>query len=385
MERRTMTRYIHTPIPSELALIRTRPGTTKAGKPFDHYIQSRLASGKLRLECVRADVLGLSRPLEIFRAARTSSFIKPWTRTSTTNSYCPGNWADLGIGSGPCGLRCRSCFLLLTHRIMQDPSRHLVYDNVEDCERQVRRWLKKPKRKTLGLGIDSSDSLLYEGVTGHARRLIPIFADPVINHHGVKLLLLTKSTNVHYLQGLPTKNVIMSFSLNPEPIADLWEGKFNDGVRVTPPVADRLEAALAAQAMGFEVRWRVDPIFAVENWQQTYATFFNKAAAAGHRPTRITMGTYRETNPSMASFSQGWGQPPMEVSLENLVKEGDHYHLPVDERVAIYSHLAEAITEAWKGSGQEPLVALCKEPLTVRQAVGLDNRHCNCGAQGGDR
>ena len=30
---------------------------------------------------------------------------------------------------------------------------------------------------TLGLGIDCSDSLLYEGMTGHARHLIPMFAE----------------------------------------------------------------------------------------------------------------------------------------------------------------------------------------------------------------
>jgi len=371
--------YIDNPTPEELAQIRPTPGITKAGIPFDHYVQSRLASGKLRLECVCADFLGLVRPLEIYRAKRASSFIKSWTRTSTTNSYCPGNWADLGIGSGPCGLRCRSCFLLLTHRTMKDPSRHLVYDNTDDCERQVRRWLKKPNRQTLGLGIDSSDSLLYEGVTGHARRLIPIFADPASNPHGVKLLLLTKSTNVHYLQGLPTTNVITSFSLNPEPIADLWEGKFNDGVRVTPPIADRLQAALQTQAMGFEVRWRVDPIFAVDNWRQIYGGFFSAAATAGHHPTRITIGTYRETNRGMAAFSHGWGQPPMEIFLNDLVKEGDHYHLPVELRVAIYSHLSDAIQSAWQGTGHQPVVALCKEPLAIQQAVGLNHLDCNCG------
>ena len=366
-----MSNYIHTPTPSELALIRTTPGTTSTGKPFDAYVSDKLASGKWRLECVRAETLGLSRLLEIFRASRNSPFIRPWTRTSTTNSYCPGNWAELGIGSGPCGLRCRACFLLLTHRTMKDPSRHLLYDNTSDCEQQVRKWLQKPDRQTLGLGIDSSDSLLYEGVTGHARRLIPIFAEPKSNPHGVKLLLLTKSTNVGYLRGLPTRNIIMSFSLNPEPIADLWEGKFDDGVRVTPPVFARLRAALLAQAMGFEVRWRVDPIFAVEGWQQLYATFFNEAAAAGQRPTRITMGTYRQVNPAMATFSNGWGQPPMEVSLTGLVKEGDHYHLPMKDRIAIYKTLTTAIRSSWKGAGHMPVVALCKEPKELRRKVGL--------------
>ena len=373
-----MSNYIHTPTPSELALIRTTPGTTSTGKPFDAYVSDKLASGKWRLECVRAETLGLSRLLEIFRASRNSPFIRPWTRTSTTNSYCPGNWAELGIGSGPCGLRCRACFLLLTHRTMKDPSRHLLYDNTSDCEQQVRKWLQKPDRQTLGLGIDSSDSLLYEGVTGHARRLIPIFAEPKSNPHGVKLLLLTKSTNVGYLRGLPTRNIIMSFSLNPEPIADLWEGKFDDGVRVTPPVFARLRAALLAQAMGFEVRWRVDPIFAVEGWQQLYATFFNEAAAAGQRPTRITMGTYRQVNPAMATFSRGWGQPPMEVTQTGLVKEGDHYHLPEDDRVAIYKTLTTAIRSSWKGTGHMPVVALCKEPKELRRKVGLLHGGCNC-------
>ena len=37
---------------------------------------------------------------------------------------------------------------------------------------------------------------------------------------------MTKSTNVGYLEGLPTRNVAVTFSLNPESIADLWEGKW---------------------------------------------------------------------------------------------------------------------------------------------------------------
>ena len=105
----------------------------------------------------------------------------------------------------------------------------MVYENVADFEETVRRWLKAPDRNNLGLGIDCSDSLLYEGVTGHARRLIPLFASPTANPHGCRLVLLTKSTNVHYLERSPRDNVIVSFSLNPESIADLWEGKFDDG------------------------------------------------------------------------------------------------------------------------------------------------------------
>jgi len=248
-----------------------------------------------------------------------------------------------------------------------------------DFEKAVRKWLRKPTRRNVALGIDCSDSLLYEGVTGHARRLIPLFASAETNPHGCRLILLTKSKNVHHLGDLPTTNVLLTFSLNPECIADLWEGKFSDGVRVTPSVADRLTAALRGQEIGFEVRWRVDPIFPVPGWREAYAEFFAAAANRGHRPTRITLGTYREAQPSLRTFAEGWGLPPMEWRPEGLEKDGAHYHMPKRQRVEIYAALRDAIHEAWRPTGHAPMVALCKEPRSIRRAVGLDHEMCNCG------
>ena len=371
--------YRHTPTDEELKSIRATPCNTSAGKPFDWYVRQNLDKGNFRLECVRADVLGLARPLEIYRAARKTDLVKPWPRSDDEGSYCPAHWADLAIGRGACGLRCRACFLILTHRLFCDPTRHVVYENVEDHARAVRKWLQRPNRKNLGLGIDCSDSLLYEGVTGHARRLIPLFAASDTNPSGCKLILLTKSINVHYLEGLPTDNVLATFSLNPESIADLWEGKFPDGVRVTPPVPERLRAAQKAQAMGFEVRWRVDPIFPVEGWRDMYADFFRDASSMGHAPTRITLGTYREAQRSLSQFAEGWGLPPIEWSSSNLERDGAHRHISRDQRLGIYRFLAQAVKDAWRGTGHDPVVALCKEPRFVRQELGLCHEMCNCG------
>ena len=229
----------------------------------------------------------------------------------------------------------------------------------------------------LGLGIDCSDSLLYEGVTGHARRLIPLFANEATNPFRRKLILLTKSTNVHYLEGLPTANVLMTFSLNPEPIADLWEGKWDDGVRITPSVADRLAASVKAQQTGFEVRWRVDPILQVDDWAEIYREFLFEAAKT-HRPTRITLGTYREMGRSLLTIAAKWGLPPMEFTPGSLHKDGMHYHMPEEERIQIYRQLAEFIRSAWQPTGQIPIIALCKETHGVRRALGIDHVHCNC-------
>jgi hypothetical protein len=146
---------------------------------------------------------------------------------------------------------------MLTHRIKRDPFRHLLYDNLQDFIGTAEKWLKDPKRKrqhTLGVGIDRSDSLLYEGVVNHVRSLAPLFANPIINHAGNQLILLTKTANTHYLAEIKAEHrpcIIVSFSLNPESIADLWEGKWPDtGERITPLINRRLDAALLAQELG---------------------------------------------------------------------------------------------------------------------------------------
>jgi hypothetical protein len=363
----------------ELELMRTKPGFTSKGQPVDHYVQERVRKGDWRLECIPADALGTARPLEVYRAVRKSNLIKPWKNLAEGDeAYCPAHWADIAIGSGACGFRCGACFLLLTHRVKCDPSRHLLYENVEDYENAVMRWLRKPIRRNLGLGIEGSDSLLYEGVTGHVRRLAPLLNDPKTNPHGCKLILLTKTKNARYLEGVRPENILLTFSLNPEPIADLWEGKWNDGVRITPSIADRLHASKKGEGMGFEVRWRVDPIFPLKDWQDIYREFFTRVARDGHTPTRITLGTYREMKRGLLTWAKFWGLPSVEWKPPRLTKEGSHYHVPADERIRVYSFLKQVIHDAWGSTGKVPIVALCKETKGIRIETGLMHEHCNC-------
>jgi|GEM_PF-609312 len=361
-----------------LSKIRTKPGFTSSRRAFDHVVQEKISEGEYRLECIPADILGTARPIEVYRAKRAkNTIIKPWPSNPDDNSYCPAHWADIAIGRGACGFRCRACFLVRTHRGFCDPSRHVLYENVDDYEQVVRKELLKPGHN-LGLGIDCGDALLYEGVTGHARRMIPLFANRQTNPYGRKLILLTKSANVRYLEGLPTANILMTFSLNPEPIADLWEGKWNDGLRITPRIEDRLTASAKAKEMGYEIRWRIDPIFPVDNWAEIYRQFLFSAAAKGHRPQRITLGTYREMGRSLLTMAAKWGLTQMEWTPPNLTKAGVHYHIDEAERIAIYRQLADSISVAWGKHGSVPIIALCKESRAVREAVGIVYNHCNC-------
>lgn len=351
----------------------------KADRMRQSYVAAREADGTWRKELVPAHVTGLPRDTYIYRAARkTDPLTFSWHGDKDT--FCPPQWWDLAIGSGPCGFGCRACFLMLTFRAMRDPLLPIVYDNIDHIHRCVAKWLVSPKRKakhSLGLGIDRSDSLLYEGITGHARQLIPWFADPERNPNGCYLILLTKSANVHYLEGLPATGapVAVTFSVNPEPVADLWEGKYPDTLeRITPQISERLRAAKEAQDMGFEVRLRLDPILTPDGWEEYYKEFIAEIARLKLRPSRITLGTYREKNSQLDAWRDKWGLPPMEWEPPLLSKEGTHRRVLRRERVLAYAEIAACLRKALPQSA----ISLCKETNVSRRETGLCGSCCNC-------
>ena len=239
-----------------------------------------------------------------------------------------------------------------------------------------------PKRRpfhTLGVGIDRSDSLLYEGVTGHVRRLAPIFATETSNPKNCKLILLTKSINTYYLAEIPPegrKNIVVSFSLNPEPIADLWEGKWPDGQRITPPIIQRLEAAVLTRDLGFETRVRVDPILTPPGWQDDYDDFVKQIKQLGLNFSYWTLGTYREKNSQLLAWAARWGLSPMEwqPAEDELVQDGTHWHVQAEKRIGIYRRVKDAIHQHFP----EARVSLCKETNSLRKELKLCNADCNC-------
>lgn len=354
------------------------------------YLQEQIGKDSWTVQKVSPKITGLKRDHYIIRAKRSSNLIK-FAFHGDRETFCPPRWADMAIGSGACGFGCRSCFLMLTFRVMRDPLMPVIYTN--DFRPVTKRFLskiklncsfgKKDKRMmpatSLGLGIDCSDSLLYEGVTHNARRLIPLFSDPDINIYNKKLILLTKSANVHYLEDLPTQNTIVSFSLNPEGVADAWEGKYSDDRdRITPSIDDRLKASLKAEEMGFEVRWRIDPILQIENWNNLYHDFFSKAADKGHAPLTITLGTYREKNKQLDTWRRKWNLVENEFDQPLLVSTGTHRHLEDKNRIFIYQEVNKMIQESWDNKKIQPRISLCKETFTVRKGVNLLNDNCNC-------
>jgi DNA repair photolyase len=351
-----------------------------SGKPITWWVDEQVESGNWTYETLPAEVLGLSRSMIVFRAERKTSFISyDWHGDKDT--FCPPIWWDLAIGSGACGLGCRACFLMLTHRVRRDPWRHLLYSNVNDFTHETEKWLHHPQRRkfhTLGVGIDRSDSLLFEGVTGQVRDLAPLFAGEN-NPNGNKLILLTKTANTWYLEDiLPEhrQNIVVTFSLNPEGIADLWEGKYSDGERISPSIDKRLEAVKHAQDIGYEVRIRVDPILTPDGWEELYKEFVSEIKRRDINFRYWTLGTYREKNSQLDGWRERWGLLPMEWQPEDdeMEQAGTHRHLTEERRVQIYRTVGQAIRNEFP-TGK---ISLCKETHNVRKALMLCNSDCNC-------
>ena len=363
-------------------------------KPTNHHVEGKIKDGKWKPVILTPEITGLKRPMEILTAPRGASFVKcAWHGDKDT--FCPPIWADIALGSGACGFGCRTCFLMLTFRSMRDPSRPLVYTNYEKMDSDIRKWLiakhyyyedkdkkkvqkKRSYKETIGLGIDCADSLLFEGYTQNLRRIAPLFQSEKSNPLDTQLVLLTKSANTHFLKTVKPKNIIITMSLNPEGIADLWEGKYLDGVRITPPITERLEALKYAQDLGFETRIRLDPILTPDKWEEQYREFVNEMYELGVKPSFITLGTYREKNNQIDTWREKWGLPPAEVdSLEvGNEKEGTHFH--IQGRNEIYSTVETIIKKGYAGGSFKPHISLCKETFSIRKELGMTNMYCNC-------
>jgi DNA repair photolyase len=368
------------------------------------FIQEQIEKGSVEEFEVPPAISGMPRPMTVLLSERKTNLIK-FDYHGDKNTFCPPIWGDIAIGSGACGFGCRLCFLMLTFRALRDPYRPYVYTNIEHYERAVRKWLvaktwkvkfgdkhvdrARTRKDSIGLGIDCADSLLWEGVTGHARSLIPLFTSSATNPLQNPLILLTKSANTHYLAELSDRdlqrhngkvpNVVVTMSLNPEAIADLWEGKYPGTLqRMTPSIEVRLAALRAAQDMGFEVRARIDPILTPVGWQEQYQAFFSDMAHRfGLRPTMLTLGTYREKSAQLDLWRAKWGLPPAEWEPSKTAgREGTHVHDA--DRLAKYAAVRDMISKAFKSTGFVPNVSLCKETHEVRKASDMCNANCNC-------
>ena len=215
-----------------------------------------------------------------------------------------------------------------------------------------------------GLAFDSA----YAAKTGKAltHHLIPLFA----NQDRHRLIFLTKSTLIrHALKLEATPQVVFSWSVNSEYAAKKWEIG-------APPPRRRFEAAARLSAEGWPIRFRLDPMVPYEDgantWREGYAEAVDRIKALPAE--MVTIGALRASSRGGLTAAAAKNDRPTDLFryLSEKDPSGFKYRVPFADQVAMYRFVIDRLDRA------KITAALCKEDVSVWEAVGLKFRGCHC-------
>jgi len=264
-----------------------------------------------------------------------------------------GYWI-LNLGFG-CPYDCSYCFL---QHYTNFPG-IILPGNLEDFFDQFDKFsqkLKKPIR--IGTG-EFSDSLALDHLTEYSKELIPYFQKkPVLFE------LKTKSANIDNLLKLKaSKNIIISWSLNPENLIDSQE-------IAVATLRERLKAAKRVQAAGYGIGFHFDPIIHYSSWKDDYQQLIDTLYSQLPPPFAwISLGTLR-SNRQLKTITE-MRFPKSDIFYgELLIGEDKKLRYPKALRKEIYPAMAGWIR---KYDHHTPIY-LCMESKDVWQALGEVNK-----------
>jgi spore photoproduct lyase len=278
------------------------------------------------------------------------------------------------LTSNGCYFGCDWCFLKMTFRSNQNYiTIRTEYDKIK--EQILDKLATSSQPITFNTG-EVGDSLALDHLTMVGRTFIPWFGTTKNGY----LFMLTKSTNVQDILELQHNgHTILAWSVNADEVSAKFELD-------APSSTDRLKAAQAAQASGYPIRLRLDPIVPIdENWKEYYAAFI-KRIFENVTPERMTLGTLRFEaalykrrkefmSQDLITLLEDLKIGPMlsKAKLINGKTSEGKYSFSEERRIEIFKF---AVDEIRKYSNC-PL-SLCKETHAVWAGAGLDPSDCKC-------
>ncbi len=263
-----------------------------------------------------------------------------------------------------CNFWCEYCYLYMTF-YMRPQS--LFYVNYSMMFKEIDEFSDlniDKKYQILNLG-ELGDPLATDDITEFSKIIIPY----VGKKETVKLLFLTKSTNVDNLIGLKhNERTILSWSLNCSLIAEKLEHK-------VPKTSERIKSAARASEAGYEIRFRIDPIFWFDGWREQYKQVIDEIAIYTN-PSLITLGTYRPTRGLVNHIKSRFPSSNLIKLEEELVLDTGKKRFSDKKRVEMYRYISARINESLKNVP----IALCKEPINIWKASDIEftDMTCNC-------
>ena len=235
-----------------------------------------------------------------------------------------------------CLYDCRYCFLQGMYR----SSNFVLFVNYDDFVSDIRAVASShPNEQCIFFSGYDCDSLALEGLTGFANH----FLDQFQNLPNATLELRTKSVNVSpLLQREALENVVVAFTLSPDPVAKSLEFK-------APTLSARLRAIAKLVSAGWKIGLRFDPLIYFDNCQQVYRAFIDETLeqiplSAIHS---ATIGVFRSPKTIFNNMKSLYPEEPLfmgNLELSNgLVRHPKDLEKDLTERVAdrILHHVPE--------------------------------------------
>jgi len=163
-----------------------------------------------------------------------------------------------------CIYDCSYCFL---QDFLQNNPLLIAYVNIEDLLEELDGVFTAHPDRAFRVGTgELTDSLALDEAIPYSRHLIPFFNQT----ENAVLELKTKSDQVeNLLNHKNPKNIIVSWSLNPQAVIDREE-------KGTPGLRQRLEAARRCAEKGYKIGIHLDPVILFPGWKKGYCSLIDE-------------------------------------------------------------------------------------------------------------
>ena len=199
--------------------------------------------------------------------------------------------------------------------------------------------------------------------------IIPLFKK-YYDKTGHKLLIVTKNDTKKVMSGANAQRcVVFSYSVNADYVARRWELR-------APEVMDRIAAARQAADLGYEVRFRIDPMVPVIDWKVGYRKLVDTLMDRVPHATVITLGSLRGLNRTLQMCKELKLDTSWTDYLDMSKTSSWGKKAPLEERVQMYTFIIDRLLER----GYKGKISLCKETPIAWRELGLrwQDTKCNC-------
>lgn len=276
-------------------------------------------------------------------------------RTTPAKTVCP-NFYLLDHARG-CNFNCSYCFLRDSEYGHKE---RRLFNDKERLFAEIEEWIDKDGLETyLANAGNMTDALSFENERPIWGELIELTREKAERRRRPHTLLVVTKGGLEYcrafLEHKPTRNVIVSFSVNAP-------GAARDHEAGAATSDERLAAAARLKKLGWRVRLRIDPMILGYD----YTGIVEKIAKLA--PERVTLGTLR-ADPTLLQEVRGEG---IFAELEEPEPESIARY-PLATRMEMYGQVVKRLRDVTS-------IGLCEETEDVWNALGLDaeNKTCNC-------